>query len=598
MEYAIHMGLNTIDTYVPWNLHEPSPGIYRFSGMLDLRYFLEIAHDLNLLVILRPGPYICSEWDLGGLPPYLLADPTMKLRSLHPGFTIAVQKYFDTVAQQILPYMGRPIVAVQIENEFGAYSDDQPYLNWILAQWKKRLPETLYFTSDNGGERTVAMGNPTDMGVLKTINLDWKVNEKMRMLSRIQPNAPRMVAEFWTGWFDHWGESHHTRLGHDVVKYLDEILLDWAGSFNLYMFYGGTNFGFLAGANMDGNGTYLATTTSYDYDAFITEYGGIRTEKFAPARKSIRSFWKMMGDLKQLERMDISPPEQPYMSAYAGTVELYESIDLFKVLDDVSSTRATSDRILTMEEAGGSYGFVMYRHNVSGTTTETSRTLQIEHVRDFAYVFADEVMIKSIDRNKEYEEDGSLKTISIPPSTKRIDVIVENRGRINYGRYLHDRKGILGRITLDGEALSGFEIITLPFAQHHPLLPLPGADAIDRLRERMQGRNEHPPLGQRRSPPTFFRGELSLNPGSLQGFKGEFPGTHIRMFGRGVLWVNGFNVGRFHTGVPAPQRSLYVPGSLFREGRNEIIVLHMNMHLTREPPKVQFFEESDFIVAS
>lgn len=592
------MGLNSIETYIPWNLHEESPGFFRFSGMLDLRQFLEIAHDVGLYVLLRPGPYICSEWDMGGLPAYLLGDPAMQLRSLYPGYIRAVDKYFDQVAEQVLPYMGRPVVGVQLENEYGAYGGNKEYMKWIYAAWKRRLGGTMYFTSDNGGQATFERGSPI-MGVLKTINLDWKVNEKMRLLTSIQPNAPRMVAEFWTGWFDHWGESHHVRHGTDVVKYVKEILYDWAGNVNLYMFFGGTNFGFMAGANMDDNGTYLADTTSYDYDAFLTEYGEIRKGKYEPMRELFRTFWIGMGDDNQLQRMDQKPPPAPYMSSYSGSVMLDESLNIYQVLDIVTDAHVYSEKPLTMEEAGGGYGFVLYRHNVTSSTHAPSRALQIGGIRDFAYVFADGVMVQTLDRNGEYEEDGdTLLTIVIPPLTKRIDVIVENRGRVNYGRYLHDRKGILGNITLDDVVLTGFESIPISFQQDHPLLPVPGADTIDRLRNRMSGRNEHPPLGRHISPPTFFRGEISLNPGSIQAFNGEYPGTYCRVFGRGVLWINGFNVGRFHTGVRGPQRSLYVPGALFREGRNEILVLHMSMHLTREPPSVQFFDKPEFVRAT
>lgn len=602
LRYARVMGLNAIETYVPWNLHEQSPGSFRFAGILDLRQFLEHAYRENLLVLLRPGPYICSEWDLGGLPSYLLAHRSMRLRSMHPTYIDAVERYFDELAHQIAPYIGKPIVALQLENEFGAYGVDDPnYMHWLLRAWQKRsfaFHSLMFFTSDNGGPGTVTRGSPFSKNVLKTINLEINVIEKVSMLKRIQPHAPPMIAEFWSGWFDHWGEHHHVRNATDVASNIDLVLNRAHASINLYMFFGGTNFGYMAGANIAENATYLATTTSYDYDAFVTEYGDIRKEKFKAARKVFRSFWHSVHNQEMINATLAPLPESPFMSAYAGTVMFTESISLYDVLDKVIDNHVYSSHPLTMEELGSGYGFIMYRCVLDNPPPSDSniRMLQISGVRDFAYVLADGLMLRTIDRNRQFESDGqTLKRIHIPAETHQLDIIVENRGRVNYGKHIHDKKGILGNVTLDGQVLLGFENFAFSFPQNHPLLPdINGNKTISKLRALMSGVNAHPPLATRSSPPTFFRGEMSINPGSQEAFGGEFPGTHCRVFGRGVLWVNGFNVGRFHTGVSGPQRSLFVPGALLREGRNEFMVLHMNMHLTRDPPKLQLFEQPDF----
>ncbi|PXF48816.1 Beta-galactosidase 8 [Gracilariopsis chorda] len=602
LRYARAMGLNAIETYVPWNLHEQSPGNFRFAGILDLRQFLEHAYRQNLLVLLRPGPYICSEWDLGGLPPYLLAHDSMRLRSMHPKYIGAVERYFDELAHQIAPYIGKPIVALQLENEFGAYGVDDPnYMHWLLRAWRKRsFPShsLMFFTSDNGGPGTVSRGSPFSANVLKTINLEVNVIEKVAMLKRIQPYAPPMIAEFWTGWFDHWGERHHVRNATDVASNINLVLNHAHASINLYMFFGGTNFGYMAGANIAENRTYLATTTSYDYDAFVTEYADVRKEKFKTAQKVIRNFWHSLNNQEMVNATLEPLPGSPFMSAYAGTVLFTESISLYDVLDIVTDNHLYSRYPLTMEEVGSGYGFIMYRCVLDGPPPAGSniRILQISGVRDFAYVLADGIMLRTIDRNRQFESDGqTLKRIHLPAETHQLDIIVENRGRVNYGKYIHDRKGILGNVTLDGHILEQFENFAFSFPQDHPLLPdTHGNKTISKLRDSMSGVNAHPPLATRSSPPTFFRGEMSINPGSQEAFGGEFPGTHCRVFGRGVLWVNGFNVGRFHTGVAGPQRSLFVPGALLREGRNEFMVLHMNMHLTRDPPKLQLFEQPDF----
>lgn len=598
LQYAKVMGLNAIETYMPWNLHEPSPGVFRFSGMLDVRAFLEIAQQLGLLVLLRPGPYICSEWDLGGLPPYLLADEHMRLRSSYPPFMKATLRYFGEVARQIRPYVGRPIVAMQIENEYGGYGYEKEYLHAILRAWDKMgftRDRVMFFTSDNGGTKTVMNGSQFDsQKVLKTVNLDSKAREKIKMLRWLQPNAPAMVAEFWTGWFDHWGEIHHTRSGENVRDEVAEILNDLDASINLYMFFGGTNFGFMSGANIDDEGTYLADVTSYDYDAFVTEYGGIRKDKYVPMKNMIHNFWTQIGDQRMLDSMRGNSPNSPTLSAYAGRVALDEGVPLFDVLDIVADKTVVSKRPLTMETVGGDYGFILYGHNLTYAqqSKSDSSLLRIVGVRDFAYILLDGKVVNTIDRNRELERNGRLKTTAIPPGTARLDIIVENRGRVNYGQDIHDRKGIIGNVTIDSKPVEWFECITMSFPQDHPLLrDVFGRETLSSIKTMITGRNSHDLMTDPKSPPTFFRGEMTINPGSLAAFKGELPGTHCRIYGRGVLWVNGFNVGRFHTGVSGPQRALFVPGALLKEGRNEFFVLHMSMHLAREPPNVQLFED-------
>lgn len=593
------MGLNAIETYVPWNLHEQVPGKFRWAGMLDLRHFLEVCQDIGLLVLLRPGPYICSEWDLGGLPAFLLADNQMKLRSTYPLFMDSALQYLNEVGDQIRPYIGRPVVAVQIENEYGAFGSEKAYLQTLLAAWDKKSflhGRVLYFTSDNGGTKTVLNGSQftPNQKVLKTVNLEHKVKEKIKMLRWMQPHGPAMISEFWMGWFDHWGEIHHTRQIAEVLRNVELVLFDLDASINLYMFFGGTNFGFMSGANLDDNGVYLADVTSYDYDAVIAEWGGSRPEKYGPMRNLVKRFWNHVGDTNMLERMAEPMPKPPIMSGYAGRVALDSSIPLFHVLDILTDNSVLSRHPIPMEALGGDYGFVMYSHNFTSIPSEGSISpfLSIRGVRDFAYVLLDGKVVKTVDRNREVDRDGNAKKIPVPPGTKKLEIIVENRGRINYGKHIHDRKGILGNVTVDGRIIEGFNCITMSFPQDHELLrDVYGRNTISKIAKAMKGSTSHPPMNDASSPPTFFKGQMTINPGSLRAFNGELPGTHCRVYGRGVLWVNGFNVGRFHTGVSGPQRALFVPGALLKEGKNEFLVLHMNMHLAREPPILQLFED-------
>lgn len=600
--YARAMGLNTIETYVPWNLHEPTQGRFRFSGMLDLRQFLEIAHEVGLMVLLRPGPYICSEWDLGGLPPYLLADETMSLRSMHPGYLRAVMRYIDAVHVQIAPYIGKPIVGLQLENEYGAYGKDKIYMHTIKRAWEHKgltTSHVMFFTSDNGGPHALENGSPFNSSdVLKTINLESNVRKKINMLRILQPNAPAMIGEFWSGWFDHWGGRHHRRPGDEVVREAHIALAIDGANINLYMFFGGTNFGFMAGALTDSKHVYLADTTSYDYDGFITEYGSIREEKFLPMRKMLQRFWRDLGESDYFEATLRQLPTAPAMSAYSGMVPLNNSVGLFDVLDVVREERVYSRFPIPMERIGGDFGFVLYRHNITqgAGRNSSTRTLQIRGVRDLAYVLIDGQVTKIIDRNDELSRAGKVRgRIAIPADARHLDILVENRGRVNYGHYIHDRKGLLGNVTIDFKVIQKFECITMSFRQDHKFLrDVDGRKTIEQIISRMSGKKEHPALRDKKSPPTFFRGELSIEHGTLDKFDGELPGTFCRVMGRGVLWVNGFNVGRFYSGAHGPQYALYVPGELLQEGENEILVFHVNMDITETTARVHFSAHPDY----
>ncbi|XP_038549360.1 beta-galactosidase-1-like protein 2 isoform X2 [Micropterus salmoides] len=269
-------GLNTLTTYVPWNLHEPERGVFNFEDQLDLEAYLGLAASLGLWVILRPGPYICAEWDLGGLPSWLLRDHNMKLRTTYPGFTDAVKSFFNHLIRKVAPYQyskGGPIIAVQVENEYGSFAKDKEYMPFIKEALLSRGITELLLTSDN--KEGLKLGGVK--GALETINFQKLNPNDIKYLDGIQPQKPKMVMEYWSGWFDLWGDLHHVYTAEDMMPVVTEILkLDM--SINLYMFHGGTNFGFMSGAFAVGKPAPKSMVTSYDYDAPLSEAGDYTTK--------------------------------------------------------------------------------------------------------------------------------------------------------------------------------------------------------------------------------------------------------------------------------------------------------------------------------
>jgi beta-galactosidase len=531
------MGLNTIETYVAWNLHETRPGAFSFGGTLDLRRFISLAGDLGMDVILRPGPYICAEWDLGGLPAWLLADRSMKLRTLHPGFLLAVARYFDAVAAQVSDLQctkGGPIVAVQIENEYGSYGNSQPYLRWLEQALIDRGIDTLLFTSD-GPQDSMLQGG-TLPHILKTVNFGSRSESSFAKLREYE-DGPLMCMEFWNGWFDHWGAEHHVRDSKDAVATLEEMLgLD--ASVNFYMAHGGTNFGFMNGANHDGK--YLPTVTSYDYDAPIDEQGRLTPKYFA--------FQKLLA--RHGARLE--EPPAPIPTASFGEVSINASLHLFEALD-VLSNPIRSEDIPAMEDIGQNHGFIFYRTFVSGP--RPSEKLFLQDVHDRALVFQDGALLKIVDRND--IQDGIA--ITIPATGSRIEILVANLGRVNYGSMLHDRKGITVGARLNFQFLSGWDVFPLEF--------LKGVS--------LPWQNISPG-----KPATFYRGSFDI----------EYPyDTFLRIDGaHGIAWINNFCLGWYWN--IGPQKTLYVPAPVLKNGRNEIVIFEFEGDIT---PRATFQAESD-----
>lgn len=522
------MGLNTVETYVPWNLHEPQPGTYCFTGDADIERYLSIAHELGLMAIVRPGPYICSEWDLGGLPAWLLRDPAMRLRCCYRPYLDAVDRYYDELLRRIVPLQasrGGPVVAMQVENEYGSYGNDRAYLRHLAEGMQRRGVDALLFTSDGPTDWMLEGG--TLPGVLKTANFGSRTDEAFAKLREHQPDGPLMCGEFWNGWFDHWGEEHHSRSADDAARELDRMLA-LGGSVNLYMFHGGTNFGYMAGANHTGS-RYQPDVGSYDYDAPLDE-AGAPTAKYHAFREVIAKHV----DLPALHLPD-PIPRRSY-----GTVQLESSARLFDQLDKLS-TPVNEPAPVPLEQLGQNYGFVLYRTTIRGPREACPLVLQDVH--DRALVFVDGEYRGVIDR------DGTEPAVELAfgAGSFRLDILVEAMGRVNYGPQLHDRKGITHGVRLGNQFLYDWTIYPLPLDD--PDDPAYGA------------------LAPAANDPAFHRGSFSVD---------EPADTFLALPGwtKGIVWVNGFNLGRYWD--IGPQRTLYVPAPKLRRGENHVVVFELH----------------------
>ncbi len=527
------LGLNTVETYVAWNLHEPRPGEFHFNGMLDIERFVRIAADLGLKVIVRPGPYICSEWDFGGLPAWLLKDPAMRIRCAHPAYLAAVDRYFDALLPRLAPLQvtrGGPIIAMQVENEYGSYGDDKTYLRYLADGMRARDIDVLLFTSDGAQDALLQAGTLPD--VLKTVNFGSRAALAFETLRRWQPTGPLMCTEFWLGWFDHWGGPHHSapidaRVGDVSSQVLDDILSAGA-SVNLYMAHGGTNFGFMNGAN-NHEGVFQPDVTSYDYAAPIDEAGD-PSPRYTVMREVIGRYAPVPD-----EPIPAPAPKRAY-----GEVAMSEAATLSDALSAIS-TRHERPTPEPMESFDQGYGFILYRTRLDGPRPEA--TLHLRELRDRAQVFLDGRVLGVVER----EAPERSLAFDVGPEGVTLDILVENQGRVNYGPDLLDRKGITEGVLLDKQYVFGWEIYPLPLDNLQALAFAPGA-----------------PSGEW---PAFYRGVLEVDTPA---------DTFLALPGwtKGVAWINGFNLGRYWS--RGPQQTLYVPAPLLRPGANEVIVFELH----------------------
>ncbi|MGV9688429.1 beta-galactosidase [Streptomyces sp. NPDC003444] len=533
------MGLNTVETYVPWNLHQPRPDRFVLDGGLDLPRFLELAAAEGLHVLLRPGPYICAEWEGGGLPSWLLAEPDMRLRSRDPRFLAAVDDFFGRLLPPLRPHLasrGGPVLAVQVENEYGAYGDDTAYLEHLAGSLRAQGVDVPLFTCD----QPVDLERGALPGVLATVNFGSRSAHHLAALRARRPEGPLMTTEFWIGWFDRWGAHHVVRDPDQAARELDELLATGA-SVNFYMFHGGTNFGFTNGAN--DKHTYRPTVTSYDYDAPLDEAGD-PTEKYTAFRDVIGKYAPVPS----------GPVPAPGAKLAVPGVALTESAELLPHAGALAPG-IDSRRPLTMEELEQDFGFVLYE---TALPLPGPVLLEVEQVRDRAQVFVDGQPVGVLER----ENHEHALAFTVPGAGSTLSVLVENQGRVNYGQGVHDRKGLLGAVLLDGAELAGWTSRPLPLATLEDVPFAAGAAT---------------PVG-----PAFHRGTFEVT-GPADTF------LHLDGWTKGNAWVNGFPLGRYWS--RGPQRSLYVPAPVLRAGTNEVVVLEL--HAGHRARTVDFLDTAD-----
>ncbi|XP_051690458.2 beta-galactosidase-1-like protein 2 isoform X1 [Oryctolagus cuniculus] len=522
-------GLNTLTTYVPWNLHEPERGKFDFSGNLDLEAFVLMAAEIGLWVILRPGPYICSEIDLGGLPSWLLQDSGMRLRTTYKGFTEAVDLYFDHLMSRVVPLQykhGGPIIAVQVENEYGSYNKDPAYMPYIKRALEDRGIVELLLTSDNKD----GLSKGVVPGVMATINLQSHVELQSltTFLLSVKGIQPKMVMEYWTGWFDSWGGPHNILDSSEVLQTVSAIV-DAGASINLYMFHGGTNFGFINGAMHFQE--YKSDVTSYDYDAVLTEAGDY-TAKYSKLRDFFGS----------VSGAPLPPPPDllPKMSYEPMTPAFYLSLwDALQYLEPIRSEKPINMENLPVNNGNGqSFGYILYE-----TAIASSGVLR-GLVRDRGQVFLNTVSIGFMD----YKTTKIV--IPLTQGYAMLRILVENRGRVNYGDNIDDqRKGLIGNLYLDDSPLKKFKIYSLDLKKSF----------FNRF-----GVDKWTPVPEVPVFPAFFLGGLSVSPTPLDTF------LKLEGWEKGVVFINGRNLGRYWN--IGPQKTLYLPGVWLDKGMNQVII--------------------------
>lgn len=532
IQMAKAMGLNTIAAYVFWNYHETSEGRFDFTtGNRNIARFVRLAQEEGMWVILRPGPYVCAEWDFGGLPSYLLRDPNLRVRSMYPPYMAAAERYMSHLADVVRPLLvtrGGPIVMVQVENEYGSYGNDRRYMMRLREVWVRAGIDVPFFTADGPTPYMLEAGHLPGAAV----GLDSGADEKHWDLARsIVPGVPVFSSETYPGWLTHWGEAWAAPSAEDLRKEMD-FLLKAKKSFNLYVVHGGTNFGFTAGANSGGKG-YEPDVTSYDYDAPINEQGRA-TPKYEMLRAQIGA------TLPAGEALPPVPAPIPAIAIPAFTMRAHASL-WTHLPAPISAVHPRP-----FEHYGQNQGLVLYRTTLVG---RKSGRLVITELHDFATVFVDGAFVGTIDRRL---GENSIELPKAASANPVLDILVEGMGHINFAQAMIDRKGITDRVTLSGMTLFNWQVFLLPLRSSW-VAALPADRAL-------------PDEGSAPRPGMFYRGTFELD---------QPNDTYLDLSGyrKGVVWVNGHNVGRYWD--VGPQRRLYAPAPFLKAGRNDVVVFDL-----------------------
>ena len=526
MKMAKAMGLNTIGTYVFWNLHEPQKGQFDFSGNNDIVEFIKIAQEEGLWVTLRPSPYVCAEWEFGGYPYWLQNEEGLVVRSKNQQYLSEYESYIKELGKRLSQYQvnhGGNILMVQIENEYGSYGADKDYLAINQKMFKEAGFDGLLYTCDPAAD--LVKGHLP--GLLPAVNgLDDPAKVKELINQNHDGKGPYYIAEWYPAWFDWWGTKHHTVPADQYTGKLDSVLA--AGiSINMYMFHGGTTRGFMNGANYNDQAPFEPQISSYDYDAPLNEAGN-PTPKFWAFRDVIKKHLPAGIDLPSV------PPVKPTIAI--------PQIELKNVasLDDLKLAGKSSQAPLTFEDMKLDYGFMLYRTTIPGGK---SGILKVKDLRDFAVVMINGKTIGNLDRRT----GSDSINISLPDGKVTLDILVENLGRINFGKYLlQNKKGIVGKVFFQANELTGWQNFPLPLKTVGGYKPKPGLINLNT--------------------PVMKKGIFSLS---------SLGDTYLDMtdWGKGIVWINGHNLGRYwRTG---PQQTLYVPREWLHTGKNEILVFEL-----------------------
>jgi beta-galactosidase len=526
MKMAKAMGLNTIGTYVFWNLHEPQKGKFDFTGNNDVAEFVRIAQQEGLWVILRPSPYVCAEWEFGGYPYWLQNEKGLEVRSKEAQYLKEYQSYIKEVGKQLAPLQinhGGNILMVQIENEYGSYGSDKEYLGINQKLFKEAGFDGLLYTCDPAPD-LVAGHLP---GLLPAVNgLDNPAKVKKIINENHDGKGPYYIAEWYPAWFDWWGTAHHTIPAERYAGRLDSVLA--AGiSINMYMFHGGTTRAFMNGANFKDTSPYEPQTSSYDYDAPLDEAGNA-TPKFMQFRQVIQKHLPAGVQLPDV------PAAKPVITIPA--VKLTQSVSLLNTLPAAKENISP----LTFEDLHQDYGFVLYRTVLNGSQ---SGQLKLKELRDYAVIMINGKKVGTLDRR--LNQDSLY--LKLPAGKVTLDILIENLGRINFGKYLlQNKKGITQQALLNGKILQHWKMYSLPF---HDL----SAVKFSAARQNAQS-------------PIIRKGGFKLD---------KLGDTYLDMsnWGKGVVWVNGHNLGRYW-GI-GPQQTLYLPVEWLKKGYNDVEVLEL-----------------------
>ena len=536
------LGMNTICLYVFWNIHEQQEGKFDFTGNNDVAAFCRLAQKNGMYVIVRPGPYVCAEWEMGGLPWWLLKKKDIRLREDDPYFLARVKAFEAEVGRQLAPLTiqnGGPIIMVQVENEYGSYGVNKQYVSQIRDIVKASgFDKVTLFQCDWASNFE---NNGLD-DLLWTMNFGTgsNVDAQFKRLKQLRPETPLMCSEFWSGWFDKWGARHETRPAKAMVEGINEMLSKNI-SFSLYMTHGGTSFGHWAGANSPG---FAPDVTSYDYDAPINEYGHA-TPKFWELRKTMQKY----NGGKRLP--DVPKPAAPIITIPKMTLTEFCPLDLGMSMPTMSHD------IKSFEEMNLGWGAMFYETKLP--QIEKSSRLSLNEAHDYAQIFIDNKLIGTIDRTK------NERSIKLPPVKQgaTLTILIEAMGRINFGRAVKDFKGITESVTIDTE-MNGHDVSY--HLKNWVIVPIPDSyqtaqHAFDKLDETNRCFSpinfSSPSIG-------YYRGYFNLK-------KVGDTFLNLEQWGKGQVYVNGHALGRFWR--IGPQQTLYLPGCWLKKGRNEIIIM-------------------------